>query len=173
MYAQDLNFIGCSEKMSRNPRSEVLMASRTRSGSVAVEDLPPSSPPPPPPDEPEAFPNFPPVYKGDISPRSQNKPSNPVVPANKAAGSKVSRMKEIFQAANGGTAGHEEHKFQPVKAYHHHVARSPPPALMPRSPTHVQSKSHTSATSSSVSRSKDPGSPTESTTVSFSSLSAC
>ena len=159
--------------MSRNPRSEVLIASRRRSGSVAMEDLPPSSPPPPPPEQPQV-PNFPPVYKGgsDSLPRTHNKPANQNIAANTnkaattAVGSKVSRMKEIFQTANGSPAGHEEHKFQPVKTYHHQVARSPPPALMPRSPTHLasQSKTHTSAP-----RTTDP--TTETQAVSYTSLS--
>lgn len=150
------------------------MASRHRSGSSGAEfDPPPSSPPPPPPDEPEAvFPNFPPVYKGDSLPRTHSKPPTSSVQTSKPSGSvasmatvgsKVSRMKEIFQATNGGSAGHEEHKFQPMKTYHHHVARSPPPALMPRSPPPSNQSKPRHA---SLTRTKEPGSPTETASVS-------
>lgn len=156
--------------MSRNPRSEVLIASRHRSGSMANDfDPPPTSPPPPPPDEAEPeLPNVLPVYKSEPPPESPGKPQSVSVPSvavSKTVGSKVSRMKEIFQAANGGS-GHEEHKFQPVKTYHHHVARSPPPALMPRSPPPAQSKQSRTGTTTAGSRGKDSASPTESTTVS-------
>ncbi|XP_052814048.1 nucleolar and coiled-body phosphoprotein 1-like [Mya arenaria] len=118
---------------AQNPRSQVLIASRFRSGSLGDSlDSPPHSPPPPPPKEPEVdIPNFPPVYNPPPSSAARvNKPGT--------VGSKVSRMKEIFQhsAASNDVP---DHKFQPVRSFQHPVARAPatravPSALQPRSP---------------------------------------
>ncbi|XP_052237379.1 uncharacterized protein LOC127848793 isoform X12 [Dreissena polymorpha] len=136
----------------KNPRSFVLMASRHRSGSVDdTLDSPPTSPPPPVPDEPEAeVPNFPPMYKADSLTRV-NKPGH--------VGSKVSRMKEIFQQQTATNDAHHEHKFQPVKTFQHHVARSPPPALQPRSPPASNAKGEHSGRTGPGSKVKEPSSP--------------
>lgn len=139
---------------ARNPRSQVLLSSRTRSGSMADDlDAPPTSPPPPPPDE--EPPDFQPVFKSDSLPRSL-----------KHVGSKVSQMREKFQAANGSSE-EQQHKFQPIKSYHHHVARSPPPALMPRSPPPLGQTGRAQSAGSAVShRTKEPTSPTSTGAVS-------
>ena len=141
----------------RNPRSQVLMASRTRSGSVDDSlDAPPTSPPPPPPDEDP--PDFPPVYKADSLPRSS-----------KLVSSKVSQMREKFQAANGNAEDHShpQHKFQPIKSYQHHVARTPPPMLGHGSNPVGHSRAQ-SASTSALHRPKEPTSPTSSSSVSIS-----
>ncbi|XP_060604975.1 uncharacterized protein LOC132757651 [Ruditapes philippinarum] len=135
----------------RNPRSHVLIASRTRSGSVDDSlEAPPTSPPPPPPDE--EPPDFPPVYKADSLPRSS-----------KLVSSKVSQMREKFQAANGNADDHlhSQHKFQPIKSYQHHVARTPPPSI---SNTVGRTRGQ-SASTSALHKPKEPSSPTSSSSV--------
>ena len=101
----------------RNPRSEVLIASKHRSGSLhemegvtsPTEPLSPNST-----DE-NTYPDFPTVYNADSLTKSHQ-------------GSKVSRIKEMFQPHNGT----DENKFQPIKvhtSYHHYAPPiiSPPP----------------------------------------------
>ena len=102
----------------RNPRSEVLIASKRRSGSIheleggvisPTEPLSPSSA-----DE-NLYPDFPAVYNPDNLTKMHQ-------------GSKVNRIKELFQPHNGT----DENKFQPIKAhtsYHHYAPPviSPPP----------------------------------------------
>ncbi|KAL4217525.1 protein phosphatase 1 regulatory [Mactra antiquata] len=138
---------------TKNLRASVLMTSRRRSGSVDDElDMPPSSPPPPPPEE--EPPDFPPVYKADSLPRAASKTN---------VGSKVSRMKEIFQTTNGGADDpSHSHKFQP-KSYHHQVAKVPNPALMPRSPPPAGAPNRSqSVSTSALHKPTEPTSPTSS-----------
>ena len=114
----------------RNPRSEVLIASKRRSGSLhdpeeigsPTEPLSPNSM-----DENEP-PNFPSRYNADALSRLHK------------VGTKVSRIKEMFQPHNGT----EENKFEPIKPHHtsfHHYAPpiiSPPPTSkrkLPQDPT--------------------------------------
>ena len=102
----------------RNPRSEVLIASKHRSGSLLEsEDLvSPTEPLSPSSVEENTPPVFPPAYNADSLTRSRK------------VGSKVSRIKEMFQSTNGT----EENKFQPIKPqqtsfhYSSHII-SPPP----------------------------------------------
>lgn len=129
----------------RNPRSEVLIASKHRSGSLhdsedvasPTEQLSPNS------TEENSYPDFPPVYNPDSLTRSRK------------VGTKVSRIKEMFQPHNGT----EESKFQPIKthsSYHHYTPHivSPPPVSqrkLPQEPT---------SPTPSVPRDREPTSPT-------------
>lgn len=136
-------------------RTQVLFGSRMRSGSLIIDpDEPPTTLPSPPPDE--EPPDFPPVYKADSLPRTFSKP----------VGSKVSQMRERFQSANG-TTEEPPFKFQPIKSYHHQVARSPPSAVSQRSPTPatLTGRSQSASTPALHTAKEPPTSPTPTSNV--------
>jgi hypothetical protein len=75
-------------------------------------------------------------------------------------------MREKFQSANGNADDHlhSQHKFQPIKSYQHHVARTPPPSI---SNTVGRTRGQ-SASTSALHKPKEPSSPTSSSSVSIS-----
>ena len=113
----------------RNPRSDVLIASKHRSGSLheSEEIGSPTEPLSPNSVDENSPPAFPAAYSADSLTRSNK------------VGSKVSRIKEMFQTTNGT----EHNKFQPIKPQHtsfHYSTHiiSPPPTSkrkLPRDPT--------------------------------------
>ena len=108
----------------RNPRSEVLIASKHRSGSIHELEgvISPTEPLSPDSVDENTYPDFPAVYNPDNLSKMHQ-------------GSKVNRIKEMFQPHNGT----DENKFQPIKAhtsYHHYAPPviSPPPVSKRRLP---------------------------------------